>query len=113
MGGVSERQPEKGIHGGSSNGDVVPHGITKSPSTRSSTPKGKVKAKPSEVNGGASASDSDDDTSSSSSVDSESEDDDREEEEEDEEEEKARQESRRKTALGAGVEKVMRHTHKE
>jgi len=109
--GVSERQLEKGIHGGPTNGDAIPHGITKPTLTRISTSKGKVKAKPSNPNGLGSASDESDTSSSSSSfsADSESEDDDREEEEEDEEEEKARQVGRRKTALGAGVEKVMRH----
>jgi hypothetical protein len=81
------------------NGDFMPSGITESASASSSK---------AENHSDASS------TSSASSVSSDSEDeelaeDEDEEDEEEDEEEKARHEARRKTALGAGVEKVMRH----
>ena len=88
---------------GTANGDVMPSsGITEN--ALASTSKGENHL---DENDGSS-------TSSASSVSSDSEDeelgeDDDEEDEEEDEEEKARHEARRKTALGAGVEKVMRH----
>jgi len=81
------------------NGDVMPSGVAENASASTS----KVENHSDE-----------NDASSSSSASSDSEDeglgsDEDEEDEEEDEEEKARHEARRKTALGAGVEKVMRH----
>jgi len=81
------------------NGDVMPSGIVENASASTSKVENHL---------------DENDASSSSSASSDSEDeglgsDEDEEDEEEDEEEKARHEARRKTALGAGVEKVMRH----